>query len=150
MKCECGGVLKDHTLKTYNFSYLAGFPVQVQLVPGLRCSTCKWETLEGDVINSILQMLTRALVGQPSTSQPDVVRFLRKRLRMTPQALADRLGVPCDAVEKWEGQGWISSEHDQQLRELIRTGEVGGKPLITQSHPKSLVGVKVLVGDAIG
>lgn len=120
MNCECGGTLEESTLATYDFSPLVGFAVELQHVPGLRCTKCHRTLLDGHVINLVLQLLMVAVTTQPGRLQRVQAKFLRKRLRMSQQALADRMNVARETVAKWEcGDSEISPHHDFILRAVV-------------------------------
>ncbi len=126
MKCECGGLLKAAKLDTFDFTALAGIPVMLVGVPGLRCTKCKHVTLEGEVINFVLHELASVLARQPDRLSSDHARFLRKYLRLTQQALADRMGIARETVADWErGENVISPQHDLMLRAILVAQIVG-------------------------
>lgn len=131
-RCECGGVLKHATLSSFDFTPFAGIPTKLVQVPGLRCSGCKRTTLEGGLTNLALRLLALAVARHRSRLTPDEARYLRKYLRLTQQALSQRMGVARETVADWErGENAISPQHDLILRafviaELARTP--GGSP----------------------
>jgi DNA-binding transcriptional regulator YiaG len=120
IQCECGGTLKPAKLDTFDFSPLAGIPVILVGVPGLRCQKCKRVTLEGEVINRAIHDLVTQIVKLPDRLLPAHARFLRKHLRLTQQALAERMGIARETVADWErGQSPISAQHDLMLRAIV-------------------------------
>lgn len=120
MKCECGGPLKAVKLDSFDFTPLAGIPVTLVGVPGLRCAKCKGATLEGEVINYVTHSLASVLARQPDRLSSAHARFLRKYLRLTQQALADRMGIARETVADWErGENVISAQHDFMLRAIV-------------------------------
>jgi DNA-binding transcriptional regulator YiaG len=119
-KCECGGTFKAVKLDSFDFSPLAGIPVTLIGVPGLRCSKCKGATLEGEIINFVIQALASVVARQPGRLSSEQARYLRKHLRLTQQALADRMGVARETVADWErGENTISAQHDLMLRAIV-------------------------------
>lgn len=119
--CECGGKLRPARLASFDFSTLAGlpFPVRLQGVPGLRCSRCRGETLEGTVINRALRLVALALLELPARLPSEVARYLRSSLGLTQAELATRMDVNRVTIAKWEsGEDAISSAHDMVLRAL--------------------------------
>jgi len=128
MKCECGGLLKAVKLDSFDFTPLAGIPVTLVGVPGLRCAKCKGATLEGEVINYVTHALASVLARQPERLSSAHARFLRKYLRLTQQALADRMGIARETVADWErGENVISAQHDFMLRAMV-VGEMMSAP----------------------
>ncbi len=120
MKCECGGMLKAEKLDSFDFTPLAGIPVTLVDVPGLRCSKCKGATLEGEVINYVTHALASAVVRQQDRLSSEHARYLRKYLRLTQQALAGRMGIARETVADWErGKNVISPQHDLMLRAIV-------------------------------
>lgn len=86
LNCDCGAELKPATLDSFDFTSLAGIPVTLTGVPGLRCSQCKKATLDGKVINLVTRALASTLARQPDRLSSGYARFLRKYLRLTQQA----------------------------------------------------------------
>ena len=120
IKCECGGELRTVTLDSFDFTPLAGLPVTLKSVPGMRCAGCKKATLDGEVINFVTHALASAIARQPERLSSDRARYLRKYLRLTQQALAARLGVVRETVADWErGENAISPQHDLMLRAVV-------------------------------
>jgi DNA-binding transcriptional regulator YiaG len=119
-KCECGGTLKAVKIDSFDFTPLAGMPVTLIGVPGLRCSKCKGATLEGEIINFVTQALTSVVARQPGRLSSEQARYLRKHLRLTQQALSDRMGIARETVADWErGENTISAQHDLMLRAIV-------------------------------
>jgi DNA-binding transcriptional regulator YiaG len=128
IKCECGGDLTAVTLDKFDFSPLAGIPVTLVGVPGLRCSKCKGATLDGEVINFVTHALPSLIAKQRERLSSDGARYLRKHLRLTQQALADRMGIARETVADWErGEHSISAQHDLMLRAIV-VGEMMHAP----------------------
>lgn len=117
MRCECGGELRAARLEDYDFTPLAGIPCRLVNAPGLRCARCGWETVTGGVINRVLDGLVVEVAQLPARLTPDLARFLRKRMRLTQQELANRMAIGRETVAKWEcGMVEISSALDGNLR----------------------------------
>lgn len=120
LKCDCGGILRTCSAPSFDFSDLAGLPVEVKNVPCLQCDQCGSRTLRGEIIAQIFSLLTRTLVQQQSMLAPKEIRFLRKELRLTPASLAKELGVDADTVRSWEaGKIRITAEGNEKLRHLV-------------------------------
>ena len=64
IKCECGGTFRPVRIDEFDFSALAGLPVTILNVAGLRCGRCGGETLSGEVISDILERVALTLVRQ--------------------------------------------------------------------------------------
>jgi DNA-binding transcriptional regulator YiaG len=119
IKCECGGTLREATLKEFDFSAFAGFPVLLRDVPGLRCSKCKRGTIPGDLINDVLHQLAVEITKLPQRLMPQHARFLRKHLRLSQKELAKKMGIVRETVAKWEcGDAQISPQQDFVLRAI--------------------------------
>jgi transcriptional regulator with XRE-family HTH domain len=120
MRCDCGGALRRVRLKAFDFTPLAGIPSELRKVPGLRCGDCGYETVPGFVINGSLEVLALAVAQYDHRLTKELAIFLRKRLRITQQELADRMGISRETVAKWEcGRNEISASHDMILRTLV-------------------------------
>jgi DNA-binding transcriptional regulator YiaG len=129
IKCECGGTLKPVKLDSFDFSTIAGLPCTLQAVPGLRCSSCKRETLDGEVINQALRLIVHDIVRMPQLLPGSHARFLRRNLRLSQQELADRMGINRVTVAKWEsGAEPISAQHDLMLRSLVVSSVMREQP----------------------
>ncbi len=127
MKCGCGGVLRAARLDRFDFTPLAGIPVSLTGAPGLRCSKCGGATLEGEVVNSVMHGLALLVAREPERLSSDRARFLRKYLRLTQQALAERMGIARETVADWErGENAISPQHDLMLRAISVAEMMGG------------------------
>lgn len=117
-KCECGGKYKESVVKDFDFTPFAGLPVILQEGPGLRCSKCGDETLDGKVIDGLLDALASEVIKQPHLLNGQQARFLRKRLGLTQGELAERMGLSRrETVADWE-RGNISPQNDYILRAL--------------------------------
>ena len=120
IKCECGGTMKPVVLENFDFTEMAGIPSSLVGVPGLRCSTCQRETIQGEVINFALRELALALGRMPQLLPANGARYLRRYMRLSQQELAERMGVNRVTVAKWEGgPDPISAQHDYMLRGLL-------------------------------
>ena len=126
MKCDCGGTLSPETLESFDFTPMAGIASEVRNVPGLRCDGCGFETLPGNVITVNLDMLALSVVQIEPRLTKELAVFLRKRLRLTQKALAERMDTTRETVAKWEcGMSEISPTHDAVLRFLVLSRLVG-------------------------
>jgi DNA-binding transcriptional regulator YiaG len=120
LKCTCGGILKRATLKDFDFRAFAGIPSTLHDARGFRCEACGGETIPGDVINDALRSLVFAIVQMKQLLPGDLARFLRRRLRLSQQEIADRMNVNRVTVADWErGAAAISPQHDFTLRGLV-------------------------------
>lgn len=120
LKCECGGELQSATLRDFDFSAYAGLPVKIVEVPGLRCSNCKGETLDGEVINAILERLSLEIIRMNRRLGPLEMKFLRKRMRLTQAKLAEQMGIVRETLADWErGASTISPQYDLLLRAIF-------------------------------
>lgn len=119
LKCECGGTLQETLLDTFDFSALAGLPVILCEVPGLRCAACGGQSLPGSIIDFTLDHLAAETVRSPHRLSAQQARYLRKHLALSQKALAERMGIYRETVAKWEcGDSEISPQHDYILRGL--------------------------------
>jgi YgiT-type zinc finger domain-containing protein len=75
--------------------------VMVTAVPALVCPKCGAVSMEGEVMEEIMFHLAGCILGRTELDAIDV-RFLRKLVGDTQQALADRLGVVRATVNRWE------------------------------------------------
>lgn len=118
-KCECGGELKPATLAKYDFESFAGVPVWLVNVPGLQCSKCASETLDGEVVNDALARVVIAIVRRPVSLSSAHARCLRRRMHLTQRGLAERMAIARETVADWErGAKPISAQHNFILRAL--------------------------------
>lgn len=118
-RCECGGEFKATTVATYDFTPIAGIPAQLKNVRALVCARCGGVTLDGRIINVALNAIAIAITRLPSRLTHERSRFLRRRLGLSQQALAERMGIDRVTVAKWETSGEISPQHDHMLRGLV-------------------------------
>ena len=119
IRCACGGTLHEVTLHNFDFTAFAGIAVTLAEAPGYRCSACGKETLGGEVINLVLRELAPRVIQMPKRLPGDHARFLRKHMRLSQKALAERMGCARETVAKWEiGETVISPQHDMQLRSI--------------------------------
>jgi len=124
-RCECGGALRATVLQNFDFSNFVGMPVQLEAVPGLRCSKCGGETLTGKVINTILIVIALAAIRSPQRLSATLAKYLRRVLQITQQELADRMGIARETVAQWErGEREISPQHDLILRTILMQRQV--------------------------
>lgn len=135
-RCDCGGILKRTVFKEYDFSPFAGVPSTLRNVRGWLCEVCGLPTMDGTVINQTLRTMEFEIAKQPERLSHEHARFLRKRMRLTQQALAERMSVARETVADWErGASTISPQHDFILRNmamahLLETGKVSKEDLL--------------------
>jgi transcriptional regulator with XRE-family HTH domain len=121
-RCECGSELKPTKLREFDFSPYVGFPITLRNVAGLRCSQCKEATLDGGMINYVLNLVAYQLAQLPFRLSGSFATFLRKRLGLTQVVLADRMGIDRITIANWErGEATISPQHDFILRAMLIT-----------------------------
>lgn len=141
LACDCGGNLQPATLETYDFSRYVGFKVTLSGMEGLRCDKCGWGTLDGAVINHVLNYMVVDFTRFPRLLNGNEARFLRRRLELTQDELRVRMGVDRVTVAKWEcGTNEISPQHDFILRLLALNG-MASRGLI------SVESVSVILGE---
>jgi hypothetical protein len=63
--CECGGRLRRVVFPAYDFAGYVGFPLTVKNLPGLRCTKCEGETIDGADINNVLNLIVVETVKSP-------------------------------------------------------------------------------------
>lgn len=130
MKCTCGGELKKAKLANFDFTAYSGLPARLVDAPGLRCTKCSGETLDGQTIEDALMALTGAVLELQHRLDAEHARFLRKRLGMTQKELAARMGVRRETVAEWETSKDISPEHDYILRAIAYQHLVKERPAL--------------------
>lgn len=119
LRCECGGTLRREVLKEFDFTPVAGISSTLRNVRGLRCDHCHLPTLDGTVINATLRTMEIEVAKQSERLTSEHAGFLRQRMRLTQQSLADRMGIARETVADWErGASVISAQHDLMLRAL--------------------------------
>lgn len=115
--CECGGVYRRAVLERYDFSEYIGFEVTLSGFEGLRCDKCGDETLDGRLINIVMNHTVVQVTRQPRRLSGPEARYLRHHLAATQEELATRMGIDRVTVAKWEcGDSTISTQHDYLLR----------------------------------
>ena len=120
IKCECGGAMKEATLKQFDFTAMAGLPVVLRNVRGLRCAKCKGQTLTGPTIERALSAVAFELLKLEGRLVAEEARFLRHRLQLTQKELAARMGIHPVTVGSWESKiEPISPQHDHILRGMV-------------------------------
>lgn len=70
-------------------------------LPALECGNCGEGYIEGAAVEAFEDAVTRALV-EVGASEPDALRWLRKRAKLRASELADLLGVRAETVSRWE------------------------------------------------
>jgi DNA-binding transcriptional regulator YiaG len=136
LNCACGGVLKEASLDSYDFSGYTGFHTILQNVPGLRCTKCGGETLHGGMIHMIFKCLIVEIAKTQRRLSSNEARFLRRVMNMTQQELATRMAIARETVAKWEcGDAEISPQHDFILRVVVLTPLIRSNPTMM---PKAL------------
>jgi DNA-binding transcriptional regulator YiaG len=117
--CECGGRLLAAKFPEYDFSDYIGFKVTVAEMDGLRCDQCGGETIDGGMVNAIMNLTVLKITQAPRRLDGAEARYLRQNLGVTQEELASRMGVVRETVAKWEcGDTAISPQHDYILRGL--------------------------------
>lgn len=119
-KCDCGGMLEEVRLETFDFSWYGGIPSELRGVQGLRCDSCGFTTLSGQTINRAQESLALAIANKREILNGPEARVLRGYLELTQQELAERMGITRETVARWEGGGTpLSPQHDYILRTFI-------------------------------
>jgi putative zinc finger/helix-turn-helix YgiT family protein len=117
--CECGGRLRAVKIPEYDFSEYVGFKVTVAEMDGLRCDQCGGETIDGRLVNAIMNITVVKITQAPRRLDGAEARYLRQNLGVTQTELASRMGIIRGTVAKWEsGDISISPQHDYILRGL--------------------------------
>jgi DNA-binding transcriptional regulator YiaG len=144
--CNQGKVV-ERVVEHHDVSALVGLD-QVFLVKttALACDRCGSVSLDGSVVEALIESLARIIVGQDEL-RPKEVRFLRELLGMTQAALAERLGVTRVTVARWEtAEGDVGTVSSLALRTLVAwqlddaalAREIGGplrKPAVKRTAP---------------
>lgn len=131
--CSCGGKLKPVRLATHDLIDYTGLEGTIENVPGFRCTKCKGENLDGQVINDLLRMVAVRICAIPTRLPPEAARYLRRVFGGTQKDMATTMAVNRVTVAKWEcGDEPISPHHDSLLRAiammpLIRSGFIPDK-----------------------
>jgi len=55
IKCECGGVLAQATLRNFDASVDTGKRTILAMADGYRCDRCGGETLDGSMVNMLMR-----------------------------------------------------------------------------------------------
>lgn len=118
IRCECGGLFKRARVEKYDVSGLVGLPTRYS-GPGLKCGKCGAVTLTGELVNAALHLVAVEVAIAPARLGSAEARYLRKFLRLTQQALADRFGVARETVAKWETSESLSPQNDYMLRAFV-------------------------------
>ncbi len=118
-ECSCGGRLRKANLDKVELAPFFGLRGVLEgPIPGLRCGSCKLETLSGRSIDRMLIAVALSVMSQRRILTTEEARFLRKAvLGMTQTALAKHMGINPTTVADWErGERTLSKEHDYELR----------------------------------
>ena len=132
-RCECGGRLKAATLGRFDLHGETGVRVELERVPGRRCSGCGEESLDAWLFEEALRYLAAELLSLPARLDGAAARFLRLCLGLPQGKLATRMGLRRQTVCEWENDVLpISSANDFILRTLVGNhlsdlGRAGGE-----------------------
>jgi DNA-binding transcriptional regulator YiaG len=131
ISCECGGELRPAKFDVYDFSDYVGMNVTVSNVDGFKCTKCEGETVDGSLVNLVMNYTIMQVAKAPRLLNGAEARYLRRSLHATQEELADKMGIGRVTVADWErGAAQISPQHDYILRVLALGWMVAGK-LIT-------------------
>lgn len=143
IRCECGGKLRPTTFDVYDFSAYVGFKVTVSGAEGFRCSRCGGETVDGTLLNAVMNYTIVQVAQSPRLLNGAEARFLRHTLHATQEGLAARMGIVRETVADWErGAKPISPQNDFILRALALSWMVAER-LITPEHMRDVLGVNL-------
>ena len=88
------------------------------------CEVCGYSGVEIPGILSLQRAIANDIVCHPGQIEPAEIRFLRKFLGLSSQALADRMGVDKATVSRWEnGKQPFGAQAERLLRVLVRFTE---------------------------
>jgi DNA-binding transcriptional regulator YiaG len=138
--CECGGELRPTRLNGYDFSDYLGLNVTVSCVDGFKCSKCGGETVDGSLVNMVMNYTIMQVAKSPRRLNGAEARYLRRTLHVTQEELADKMGIDRVTVADWErGAAQISPQHDYILRVFALGWMVEGN-LITMECMTEILG----------
>lgn len=138
--CECGGELRPAKLDGYDFSDYVGLNVTVSGVDGFKCTKCGGETVDGSLVNLVMNYTIMQVAKSPRRLNGEEARYLRRTLHVTQEELADKMGIDRVTVADWErGAAPISPQHDYILRGFALGWMVAGN-LITPECMTEILG----------
>ncbi len=115
--CDCGGELRPAHFDVYDFSDYVGLKVTVSDIDGFKCTKCGGETIDGAVLNMVMNYTITQVAKQPRRLGGAEVRYLRRSLHATQEELAHNMGINRVTLADWErGDRDISPEYDYMLR----------------------------------
>jgi DNA-binding transcriptional regulator YiaG len=133
--CHCGGRLRHAILPEHDLAPYVGLEGKARNIPGLRCTGCGGESLEGDVIAAVIKLSVVNIAQIKTRLSSGAARFLRRAVGMTQAELATRMSINRVTVAKWEcDEEPISPQHDMLLRVLVlsplaSTGQIPQKDM---------------------
>lgn len=93
------------------------------------CPNCGIESADIPDMDGLHLLIAKDLIVRPIPMSGEELRFLRKEVRMTPTAFADRVGVSPKTVSNWEGSERLSKQTDIALRFLLASELFHGEEL---------------------
>lgn len=150
--CGCGGSFVQTRFIDFDFSPYAGLPVFLTTTPGLVCSGCDSEVLEGGVIENALDAIAAHIICLPQRLTPSFVRFLRKYLGLSSRELAQELGIPGAQIHLWEipeKKTPIPGAYDFLLRARALQCAITRRPMSIVAFEALYVGEGESSGDPI-
>lgn len=140
IRCECGGELRPTKFEVYDFSDYVGFKVTVSGVDGFKCTKCGGETVDGALVNAVMNYTIVQVAKSPRLLNGTEARYLRHSLHATQEELAKKMGIDRVTVADWErGSERISPQHDFILRALAMSLMVA-ENLITPEYMRGVLG----------
>jgi DNA-binding transcriptional regulator YiaG len=138
--CECGGDLRPVKFATYDFSDYVGLNATVSNVDGFKCAKCGGETVDGALVNLVMNYTIMQVTKAPRLLNGSEARYLRRSLHATQEELADKMGIDRVTVADWErGAAQISPQHDYILR-VLALGWMEAEKLITPECMREILG----------
>jgi DNA-binding transcriptional regulator YiaG len=138
--CECGGELRPARFDVYDFSDYVGMKVTVSDVDGFKCTKCGGETVDGSLLNMVMNYTIMQVAKQPRRLNGAEVRYLRHSLHATQEELAHNMGINRVTLADWErGADDISPEYDYVLRGFALSWMVGAD-LIKPDQMREILG----------